>query len=76
MHVFIPVAGFLLLLPELFVASGIQIFSFIQPVEAPFSFGALAVLVWIPIGVIYYAYIFKRRPHLATAMVAGIEEGP
>lgn len=73
LHYIVPVAGVLLLLPELFVASGIRLFSFISPIPAPFSYGAIAALVWIPIGAIYLAITGKRHPERVSAMATVIE---
>jgi amino acid transporter len=72
-HLIVPVVGFLLLVPELFVASGIQVFDFIAPIPAPFSYGAIAVLAWIPLGAAYLAFTSRRHPSRVAAMTTGLE---
>lgn len=72
-RVVVPVAGILALLPELAVASGIPVFSFISPITAPASYGAIGCLVLIGVGVLYYIVIRRQHPDRVTAMTAGIE---
>jgi amino acid transporter len=69
----VPIVGVLALLPELAVASGIPVFSFISPIAAPASYGAIGGLALIVIGLVYYIFIKRRHPERVSAMTMGIE---
>jgi amino acid transporter len=61
-HGLIPLAGILVLLPVFFAGAGIQVFSFITPIAAPFSYAGPAIAVWMTIGLAYLIYLSRRDP--------------
>jgi amino acid transporter len=73
-HVLIPAVGLIALLPGLAVASGIKVFSFITPIAAPASYGAIACLIAIAIGIVYYVVLKRSHPERVSSMTIGIEE--
>ncbi|MGH7692389.1 MAG: APC family permease [Candidatus Dormibacteria bacterium] len=62
LHVLVPVLGILAFIPAWFSAAGIPVFSFISPLPAPYSYMGPAVGIWILLGVIYMAYLYRHDP--------------
>ena len=62
LHVLVPVLGIIAFVPAWFSAAGIPVFSFISPLPAPYSYMGPAMGVWILLGVIYLAYLYRVDP--------------
>lgn len=66
LHIVVPVLGILAFLPAWFSGAGIPIFSFISPLPAPYSYMGPAMGVWMLLGVIYMAYLYRKDPKRVT----------
>ena len=64
MHLVLPAAGALVLLPVLAAAVGVgsSVLKFVSPLPYPISEAGLAVGIWFAIGIIYLAYLLRRHP--------------
>ncbi|HEY6537464.1 MAG TPA: APC family permease [Candidatus Dormibacteraeota bacterium] len=62
LHVVVPVLGIIAFIPAWFSAAGIPVFSFISPLPAPYSYMGPAMGVWILLGVVYMAYLYRKDP--------------
>jgi amino acid transporter len=61
-HGIIPLIGVCLFVPVFLTAAGIQVFSFISPLPAPYSYAAPVVGVWFIIGLVYMIYLYRKDP--------------
>jgi amino acid transporter len=66
LHIVVPVLGIFAFLPAWFSGAGIPIFSFISPLPAPYSYMGPAMGVWMLLGVIYMAYLYRKDPKRVT----------
>jgi amino acid transporter len=60
-HLLFPVLGIAAFVPALLTAGGIPVFSFVTPLTAPVSYAGPIVGIWMLIGVVYLAYLWKRH---------------
>jgi amino acid transporter len=60
-HLLFPVLGIAAFVPALLTAGGIPVFSFVTPLTAPVSYAGPIVGVWMLLGVVYLAYLWKRH---------------
>jgi amino acid transporter len=70
LHLVLPAAGALILLPVLAAAVGVgsSVLKFVSPLPYPISEAGLAVGIWFVIGIGYLAYLLLRHPGRITAM--------
>jgi amino acid transporter len=61
MHLVFPVLGIAAFVPALLVAAGIPVFSFVTPLTPPISYAGPIVGVWMLIGLVYLALLWKRH---------------
>lgn len=59
-HGLIPVLGIIAFIPAWLTATGIKVFSFISPLTAPISYAAYAVAIFMALGVVYLAVLWRR----------------
>ena len=62
LHLVIPVLGILAFVPAWLTAAGIDVFSFISALPAPYSYMGPGVGGFMIIGVIYLIYLYRRHP--------------
>jgi len=62
LHLVIPVLGIAAFVPAWLTAAGIDVFSFISPLGAPYSYMGPGVAGFMIIGVIYLIYLYRRHP--------------
>ena len=62
LHAVIPVLGILAFVPAWLTSAGIDVFSFIAPLSAPYSYMGPGVAGFMIIGVIYLIYLYRRHP--------------
>jgi amino acid transporter len=62
LHLIIPVLGIAAFVPAWLTAAGIDVFSFIAPLEPPISYMGPGVAGFMIIGVIYLIYLYRRHP--------------
>jgi hypothetical protein len=58
----IPLLGIVTFVPAWLTAAGIDVFSFISPRPAPYSYMGPGVAGFMIIGVIYLLYLYRRHP--------------
>ncbi|GAA4345293.1 APC family permease [Microbacterium rhizosphaerae] len=61
LHVVIPVAGVLFLIPAFFAGAGIPVFSWIAPLTFPLNLAGPIVAVWYLVGAGVAMYLWRRR---------------
>ncbi len=64
LHLVLPAAGALILLPVLAAAVGVgsSVLKFVSPLPYPISEAGLAVGIWFVIGIAYLAYLLRAHP--------------
>jgi len=80
LHIVLPILGVLAFIPAIFTALGVgsQVVDFIFELEAPLSYAAPAVGVWLLIGLVYLGYLlrFKRERLDAIGAIYADETPP
>lgn len=77
LHIVIPAAGVLFLVPAFFAGAGIPVFSWIAPLTFPFNFAGPIVALWYLIGAAVAVYLWrKRRESLIGLATDGDHEDP
>lgn len=63
-HILIPVLGIAAFVPAWLAGAGIKVpgLSFISPLPPPLSYMGPAVAVWMVLGLVYLAYLYRRDP--------------
>lgn len=62
LHLVVPILGILAFIPAWLAAAGLKVFSFIPKLAAPISYAGPAVAVWMVLGIIYGAWLYRRHP--------------
>lgn len=70
LHLVIPAAGVVFLIPAFFAGAGIPVFSFVQPLNYPLSLAGPIVLIWYLIGVGVMVYLWKNRRESLIGLAA------
>jgi amino acid transporter len=70
LHLVLPAAGALILIPVLAAAVGVgsSVFKFVSPLPYPISQAGLAVGIWFVIGLGYLGYLLLRQPGRISEM--------
>jgi amino acid transporter len=66
LHIVIPVLGIITFVPAWLTAAGIDVFSFIAPLAAPYSYMGPGVAGFMILGVIYMIYLYRTAPERIT----------
>jgi amino acid transporter len=77
LHVVVPVLGVAAFVPAWLTAAGIQVFSFVTPLQKPVSYVGPAVGVWMALGIIYLVWLYTRHPErVADVSRVHLDEEP
>lgn len=68
LHIVIPILGMVAFVPAWLDAAGIKVFNFITPLPPPISYMAIAVGIWMLIGVGFLVFHQRRHPERVSAM--------
>jgi amino acid transporter len=77
LHIVVPVLGVAAFVPAWLTAAGIQVFSFVTPLQKPVSYMGPAVGAWMALGVIYLLWLYVRHPaRVADVSRVHLDEEP
>jgi amino acid transporter len=62
LHLIVPLLGIAVFVPAWLTAAGIEVFSFVAPLSAPYWYMGPGVGGFMLIGVIYLIYLYQRDP--------------